>query len=232
MAVVLQMMARGGTLADGTRFLEPGTFEEILTPQVNIGVAPGMRAVSNFHAYGMGWEVMDYKGRKVALHGGAIDGMLSQMAVVPADRLGVVVLTNTDGARYLPDAIVLTLLDRYLGGVETDWNESKLRSGLGIRSVIYGTPERRTGTRPTLDLESYAGSYTGPLGSILVTHGPQGLAFQYGELKGPLVHWHYDTFRGHFGSYSDRLVTFALGSQGLPDRMNIEFVGEFKVQPR
>jgi CubicO group peptidase (beta-lactamase class C family) len=227
MARLVQMMARGGRLPNNDAFLSPATFDAILTPAINVGVEPEMRAFTNFHSYGLGWELMDYKGRKVAFHGGAIDGMLSQMAVVPGERLGVVVLTNTDGARYLPDALVLTVLDRYLGGTQTDWSAPFLKRGLAIRGVLYDTPQRHPNTRPTLPLASYAGVYSGPLGTIRVRLDADRLQYEYGVLKGSLEHWHYDTFRGYFGTYSNRLVTFALGAQGTPARLSIEFIGDF-----
>jgi hypothetical protein len=43
-----------------------------------------------------------------------------------------------------------------------------------------------------------------------------------------LQHWHYDTFRGGFGTYGDRLVTLAMGNDGKPSRASVEFIGEFE----
>lgn len=222
MAKVVMMMAEGGKA-----FLQPRTFEEILTPHINIGVDRELRRFTNFHAYGIGWELIDYKGRKVAYHGGAIDGMLSQMAVVPGERLGIVVLTNTDGARHLPDAITFTLLDRFLGGEQTDWNAPFLQRGTAMRQVLYGTPARVPNTSPTVPLAAFEGVYEAPIGSIEIRRAEDGLAFTFGALQGRLQHWHHDTFRGHFGTYGDRLVTFSLNSERVPSRLDVEFIGDF-----
>lgn len=230
MARFVTMMSESGKLG-GAPFLKPATFAEILTPNINVGVESYLRPFSNFHAYGIGWELIDYKGRLVAFHGGAIDGMLSHMAVVPRERLGVVVLTNTDGTRYLPDAIALTILDHFLGGTMSDWTGPLLKRGLAMRQVLYGTPERVADTAATVPLSSFVGLYTAPLGTIEVRRDGDALAFQYGALHGKLEHWHYDTFRGNFGMYADRLVTFSFDNNRIPSRLNVEFIGDFVRAP-
>ena len=227
MALLLAVVANGGITPTGNELIKPATLREIFNPQINIGVDRAFERFTNFHSYGLGWELIDYKGRKVAFHGGAIDGMLSQMAVVPEERLGIVVLTNTDGARYLPDALVSAILDRFLGGERPDWNTQYLERGVRMREVLYGTPIRQPGTRFTQSLDAYAGTYRGPLGEIAITLAESQLQFTYGVLTGPLPHWHYDTFRGNFGTYGDRLATFAMGSDGRPSRLSIEFIGDF-----
>jgi hypothetical protein len=229
MAMLLAALANDGAMANGAELLTPATLTEIFTPQINIGVDPAIERFTNFHSYGIGWELIDYKGRKVALHGGAIDGMLSQMAVVPKERLGIVVLTNTDGARYLPDALVAAVLDRLLGGEQADWNTPYLARGTRMREVIYGTPLRKRDTRFTQPLGAYAGTYRGPLGDIVVTSSEKELQFTYGVVTGALEHWHYDSFRGHFGTYGDRMVTFTMGIDGQPSRLSVEFIGDFEL---
>ena len=48
----------------------------------------------NFLLYGLGWDLRDYRGRKLATHTGGLDGMTSRTLLVPEERLGIVVLTN------------------------------------------------------------------------------------------------------------------------------------------
>jgi CubicO group peptidase (beta-lactamase class C family) len=228
MALLLAVLANGGVMANGNELLKSATLREIFNPQINIGVDPAFDRFTHFHSYGIGWELIDYKGRKVAFHGGAIDGMLSQMAVVPEERLGIVILTNTDGARYLPDALVSTILDRFLGGEQPDWNTPYLARGVRMRDTLYGTPLQQRDTRFTQPLDAYAGTYRGPLGEIVISSSERQLQFTYGVLDGPLQHWHFDTFRGRFGTYGDRLVTFAMGSDGRPAQLSVEFIGAFE----
>ena len=60
---------------------------------------------AHFLNYGLGWFLHDYRGRKVVEHGGAIDGMRAQVAMMPEEKLGLVVLTNMNGS-ILPLAIM------------------------------------------------------------------------------------------------------------------------------
>ncbi|MBK8058221.1 MAG: serine hydrolase [Gemmatimonadetes bacterium] len=66
-------------------------------------------------AYGLGWVLQDYRGRRVAWHNGGIDGMLSEMWTVPEERLGIIVLTNSSPHVAGP-TIVRDILDRFLIG--------------------------------------------------------------------------------------------------------------------
>jgi hypothetical protein len=76
-------------------------------------------------------------------------------------------------------------------------------------------------------LEAFEGVYSAPLGTVEIRREGGRLAFRYGALAGSLEHWHHDTFLGHFGTYGDRLVTFALSSDHVPSTLTIEFIGDF-----
>lgn len=54
---------------------------------------------THFGAYGMGWSLFDYRRRLVLQHTGGVDGMQSEMVLVPEERLGFVILTNARGSR-------------------------------------------------------------------------------------------------------------------------------------
>jgi CubicO group peptidase (beta-lactamase class C family) len=80
-----------------------------------------------FLAYGLGWFISDYGGHVVVSHGGVIDGMRATTALVVEQELGIVVLTNLDwngskNSNMLPEVIVNTILDQYLGQQARDWN--------------------------------------------------------------------------------------------------------------
>jgi beta-lactamase class C len=47
--------------------------------------------------YGMGWRVFDYAGRKLIFHSGGIRGYISQIAFLPKEKIGIVVLQNSWG---------------------------------------------------------------------------------------------------------------------------------------
>ena len=74
----------------------------------------------NFNAYGLGWMLRDYRGRKMVGHTGVLAGYVSRVAMIPDLKLGIIVLTNQE-AEEAHTAIAYTVLDHYLGAPETDW---------------------------------------------------------------------------------------------------------------
>src|SRR5437870_11228237 len=66
----------------------------------------------SFSEYGLGWRLRDYQGRKLVSHTGGLAGMTSQITLVPAEKLGIVVLTNSESD--LMAALTYRLLDDLL----------------------------------------------------------------------------------------------------------------------
>lgn len=70
----------------GVRIVSDAAIDETRTPHVDI--TPGMH-------YGLGWFLREWEGRTVVEHGGNIDGFAAQVALLPDEHLGFVLLTNT-----------------------------------------------------------------------------------------------------------------------------------------
>ena len=71
---------------------------------------PGM----HFQAYGLGWQMADFYGKKIYYHGGAADGFLTHTCFIPELNLGFAILTNTDyNSLYV--ALRYQILDAYVG---------------------------------------------------------------------------------------------------------------------
>lgn len=62
------------------------------------------RKGNNFSNYGLGWFLNDAYGKKVVTHDGGANGFLSKTVLIPEDRFGFVILTNSD-AQYLFEAL-------------------------------------------------------------------------------------------------------------------------------
>jgi CubicO group peptidase (beta-lactamase class C family) len=180
---------------------------------------------THFRGYGMGWSLNDYLGRKVISHGGGYDGMYSQVALVPEEGLGVVVLTNamTDVA----GALVYRVLDAYLGGEPRDWAGEALPRWKESRTAFEARQEafeqnRIPGTEPSLPLEKYEGTYGGDLyGDATVTLEGESLVLRLlpnPDLVADLEHLHYDTFlirwRKDLAWFGKGAATFVLDGAG------------------
>ena len=99
---------------DGRQYFTDAQARTMWTPHVALTISRESETTSpttHFNAYGLGWMLRDYHGRLIASHGGGLDGMYSAVAVVPDERLGVVVLTN--GMTNIGDALVMRVIDAY-----------------------------------------------------------------------------------------------------------------------
>lgn len=79
---------------------------------------------THFRGYGLGWSLSDYYGNLRVNHGGGYDGMISQVTMIPDEKLGVVVLTN--GMKAPTSAVTNYVLNAYLGLEEKDWSTEML----------------------------------------------------------------------------------------------------------
>ena len=232
-------------LADGRygdqRFLSADTMTELFTPQTVMGLEapevraykPQLRGHTHFVAYGLGWMLYDYRGRKIASHTGAIDGMRAALGLVPEERLGIVVLTNRNFENLAP-ALMFKVLDAYLGVRPWDslaaWlTEARAADERAERRWATREKERVSDTRPSLPLAQYAGVYEDAYcGRLNVTREDGALVLRYGQAHcGDLTHWHYDTFLVTWRQrHLDRsFATFALNSKGAVETMSLEDTG-------
>ena len=188
---------------------------------------------AHFLNYGLGWFLSDYRGRKVVEHGGAIDGMRAQVAMIPEEKLGLVVLSNMNGSG-LPTALMYRIFDSFLGTPSRDWGADlrktmKTLEEAGKAAEKKQEAERVANTNPSVALDKYAGTYRNDLyGDVKVIHEAGKLSMGYGPaFTGDLSHWHYDTFRARFFAAGDAkvFVTFALNAQGKLDTLTLGLPG-------
>jgi CubicO group peptidase (beta-lactamase class C family) len=187
----------------------------------------------NFLLYGLGWDLRDYRGRKLATHTGGLDGMTSRTLLVPEERLGIVVLTN--GESPLGTALAWRLLDHYLKAPRTDWAAAlaeyvRSREAEAKEVERKATGKRQAGTRPSLPQARYAGRYTDQMyGDLTIAEENGRLVLRFSHspaLTGDLEHWQYDTFvaRWRQKNIPDAYVTFALGPDGAIKTMEMAAV--------
>jgi CubicO group peptidase (beta-lactamase class C family) len=84
MAQWLRLMLGDGTF-NGRRLVSEKGFAELTNKQMNIAGPVD---------YGLGWFLRQWNGHKVVEHGGNIDGFNAQVALMPDQKLGFVLLTN------------------------------------------------------------------------------------------------------------------------------------------
>lgn len=155
-----------------------------------------------FSGYGLGWQLSDYYGQMVVSHGGGYDGMYSRVVMVPGQRLGIVVLTNS--MKGISTWLAYEVLDRFLGAAPKDWMARGLESQRRSDEHWQKRREQRIqakvhGTSPFKSSPELAGLYRCPMyGEIHVRKEQDGLYLDFADapdLNARLSHWHYDTYR-------------------------------------
>ncbi len=183
---------------------------------------------THFRGYGLGWSLSDYRGRLMVSHGGAFDGMISAVTMIPDEKLGVVVLTN--GLKTPSNAFTQVALDAFLGMEEKDWSKEYLTRQLASEKrdtrIAERIEKRVAGTKPSLPLEKYAGKYHSDIyGLINVTMKDKGLRLDFEHspgLSASLEHWHYDVWKIN---WDEKHAWFSFGTVKFNMTNNLEITG-------
>ncbi len=105
MAQWVRLMLGNGVF-DGKRLVSEKGVDELTRKQINIGGSID---------YGLGWFLRQWNGHKVVEHGGNIDGFNAQVAFMPDQKLGFVLLTNVTASSI--GATAMTTIWKELVGV-------------------------------------------------------------------------------------------------------------------
>ena len=226
----------------GKSLVSASALGETHTAQMTIPVGADARQLNPYthlEAYGMGWFLQDYRGRELDQHGGNIDGMSAMVAIMPEEKIGLVILTNANGSP-VPTIAMNRVLDALLNEPARDWNAEYKKQFEKLRAQAKEAEQKRLaqrtmGTKPSLALDQYAGAYTDSMyGDVNVRMDNGALRLKYGTAyDGTLEHWHYDTFRARWQSraMAQTFVTFALGADGKVRSLELEGVGSFGRKP-
>jgi CubicO group peptidase (beta-lactamase class C family) len=131
MAQWLRLMLNNGTF-NGKRIVSEKGFDELVRKQINIAGSVD---------YGLGWFLRQWNGHKVVEHGGNIDGFNSQVALMPDQKLGFVLLTNVT-ASPLGTFAMNTIWKNLVG--EPKAAETKVADAKGAETA--GDPKLEVGT--------------------------------------------------------------------------------------
>ncbi len=238
MAQWLRFQLSRGTYG-GRRLLSDSAFRQMRLP--NTPIRPDAAADSlwpeiHLRAYGLGWVLNDYRGRLVVSHGGALDGMRAEVGMLPEERLGVVLLANSDQVGNLLVGLQYRVFDAYTGGVRRDWSADLLADLIKGRAretqdSIKQDSARVRGTQPSHALADFAGRYVDSLyGEMTVAEDGGRLALRAGTWAvADLEHWHYDTFRAVWRDreFGTDQVTFATGADGKVARLTVRGLADF-----
>ena len=165
--------------------------------------------------YGMGWVMQDYRGVKLISHGGIVEGFKVNLALLPAERIGIGVMVN-EHASLMSMATINSILDLMLGAPAKDWNAHfgelmQAQEKAQKEAQARRERERNLDDKPSLPLKEYAGTYEHPAyGECRVEIRNGQLHWSWSTFQHPLTAYKHDTFEMRDVYLNDPLVEFSV----------------------
>jgi CubicO group peptidase (beta-lactamase class C family) len=237
----IRLQLNDGVL-DGKRLISSGNLREMHTPQMVIRNEGRWKlffpeSESSQVSYGLGWFINDYRGHKLVMHGGTIDGFRTSIMLVPRSKIGVAVVANLAGTQ-MPEATCYTIIDSLLGLPKKDWNayigeEARKFDAEQTRAYLERLGKRHTNTKPSRDLAAYSGVYEDvAYGQAQVALDENKLVIAWSSFKSKLDHFHFDTFIATEDALKAEQAVFQLGADGEVAGMNFLGVNFKKVKAK
>lgn len=241
----MALRLNNGALPDGTRLFSEAVAREMYKPNILVSNSEGPTAALPNRAiastYAMGLQVQDYRGERVATHGGGSPGGISSTVLITARKIGISIFTNAEESALLR-ALRSGLTDIAMGKVDIDWiADSKRIEAEGIEKSLKAAVEidakQAAGAKPSLALDAYGGTWRDPwYGDIVIApktedrgrNRKSGLWVSFTHtpaLKGWLEPYDGETFRTRFPDKreEDAFFTFEI-ENGQPVRATLKGV--------
>ncbi len=140
----------------------------------------------HFALYGLGWFLQEYCGRKIVEHTGGVNGFVTSVTLIPEDKLGIIVFTNTDQNLFY-DALKWDIMDAYFGKPYRNYSNVYLNS---YKATQYQGRKKDQGLKDSvamhlkaeLPISAYEGNYFNDV------YGNMSVVSENGELKMKFSH--------------------------------------------
>lgn len=186
---------------------------------------------THFTAAGLGWFVNDYQGYKTVYHGGGHEGMNSRTVLVPEQKLGIVILTNSMSSIMSP--LANYTIDQFLGVKNGhDWSQFNLDAATQAKQAQKqaSAKEKSKKSKPARNLNDYVGTYSSQLygdATIKLINGKLELQLVPAPaLGGTLDFWQHDIFeldwKNKFALLHPTKVRFLVGEDGSINQMRLD----------
>jgi hypothetical protein len=181
-----------------------------------------------FDAYGLGWDVRDYRGTRIVWHHGSVLGYMSVVVLIPDKQVGFSIEINCEDNEII-NGLMYELLDYYILGPAhaspaIDWpgifiaeHQREMAEALKGFNTVHEHP---AAIGPSLPLSAYAGTFRDDwYGDVVIQEAQGALSIDFKStprMSGRLEHWQYDSFITRFDdkAIEPAYVTFNLDEAG------------------
>ena len=226
----VQLLLAQGKYGDGAekRLVSEKVIKELWSPQTIIPVnAPGPYN-THFAAYGLGFGLSDVNGYKQVSHTGGLEGMVTQITMIPELNLGIIVLTNQqEGGAF--SSITNQIKDGYFGKMGTDWvtdlsnrrTKALAEAKTATDAVALQIEKARLANKSSVDVNLFLGTYTDAwLGHVTISMKNGKLWF--GSKRSPRLTGEMFSYKGNTyvvkwddrSMDADAFVSFSLDQEG------------------
>lgn len=151
----------------GQSIFSKQTHAEMWTPQTLLPNKTTPPYNTLFKAYGLGWQLNDVAGKLQVSHTGGLEGIVTQITLLPQLHLGIIVLTNQQ-AGYAFHAITNTIKNHFLDLPPTDFvseysknMQSQTDHATKITDAVWQTSSSKT-KQAQKQLDKLIGCYEDP----------------------------------------------------------------------
>ncbi|MBC7749741.1 MAG: beta-lactamase family protein, partial [Methylotenera sp.] len=120
---------------------------------------------THFSGYGLGWFLSDVKGYKQVTHTGGLEGIVTQVTLLPELNLGIIVLTNQQSGSAF-NAITNTIKNSYLGiqsedyvTIYSDRMKANEETADKVTSEVWTSVAKKKKENIKIDFKSFIGTY-------------------------------------------------------------------------
>ena len=171
---------------NGKQVVPASAIAQTRTPASIIGNGRVLYNNGHFSLYGLGWQLQEYSGRKIVSHTGGVNGFVTSVTLIPEEKLGIIVFTNTDQNGFY-EALKWEIMDAYFSNqyrnyskVYYGFNKQQVDADQLIDKLKKDTVAMRIKTG--LPLTAYTGNY------FNAVYGNMKVVLENGELKMKFSH--------------------------------------------
>jgi len=171
---------------NGQQVVSSSAIIQTRTPASILGNGGSRFNRGHFALYGLGWFLEEYSGRKIVSHTGGVNGFVTSVTLIPEEKLGIIVFTNTDQNAFY-EALKWEIMDAYFGNRYRNYSNVylgnyKLQFASGEKVDQKLKDSVNLHLKTDLPLNAYTGSYFNDV------YGNMTVVSENGELRMKFSH--------------------------------------------